>query len=193
MRYLLLPIILLTLCLKIHAETPLALPSPEDFTKLRMEFAQQPGFNPLWKIEPARMAIIEVYQGKDYQKAFDLAGSWLLQYPVDADIHFVRSGSANYLGDIVSATRHLYFAYGLLASIAESGDGKTPETAFKVISVSEEYSLLNDFGAKPIRQSLIEGPCDKMECQLPDGSPITYYFNVAISMAAMEKQMSGSK
>lgn len=112
---------------------------------------------------------------------------------MDADIHFIASAAANRLGDIAATQKHIYYAYGLLASIVSSGDGKARQTAFKVISVSEEYSLLNDFGAKVIKQSLVDGPCDKMDCELPDGTKVTYFFNVSVSMAAMQRQLGGEK
>jgi hypothetical protein len=144
-------------------------------------------------LDDARKAAIEAYQQKNFQKAFDLSEVWLKECPVDADVHFICAAAANQLGDISSTEKHMYDAYGLLASITSSGDGKSPKTAFKVISVAEEYSLLNDFGAKVLQQSLVDGPCDKMECELPNGSKVTYFFNVALSMAAMERQLGEKK
>lgn len=171
------------------ASAQVALPEPDGFTKARMDYAKLPDFNPMWKMNPLREEVIEAYKKEDFAKVFELSGAWLKQCPVDADIHFIRASAASRLGDIAATTRHMNFAYGLLASIVSSGDGKTAKTAFRVISIAEEYSLLNDFGAKLIKQSLVEGPCDAMECELPDGSKVTYYFNVSISMDAMAREM----
>jgi Domain of unknown function (DUF4919) len=80
----------------------------------------------------------------------------------------------------------------LLESVASSGDGKGPATGFKVISVSEEYYLLRNFGAEVEKQSL-RGSCDVMECKLRDGKAVTYYFDVTIALAAEAKQFTPKK
>jgi hypothetical protein len=50
---------------------------------------------------------------------------------------------------------HVTFANGLINSIFESGDGKTPETAFRVISTMEEYLVLNLMKVRHSQQALI--------------------------------------
>ncbi len=45
--------------------------------------------------------------------------------------------------------------FGLLSSITSTGDGKTPETAWHVSSVEEEYFVMRMIGVKPGRQSLV--------------------------------------
>jgi hypothetical protein len=66
-------------------------------------------------------------------------------------------------------------------------DGKTPETAFKVISVDEEYALLREIGAKVKEQSLV-GPCDKMQVERND-KEYTFYFDVRIPLRALRKSL----
>ncbi|NJK91733.1 MAG: DUF4919 domain-containing protein [Blastochloris sp.] len=84
--------------------------------------------------------------------------------------------------------------YGLLQSITSSGDGLTPETAFNVISVHEEYSLIQEIGAQLEKQSLVAGPCDKMELIRKEGKvKLTLYFNVSIPMKALERQIDAEK
>ena len=74
-----------------------------------------------------------------------------------------------------------------MQSVMQSGDGLTPKTAFMVISVAEEYSVLREFGAEVIEQSLIDGPFDKMKCKYPDGKEFTLYFDVSIPIKAEQK------
>lgn len=45
-------------------------------------------------------------------------------------------------------------ADGLLNSIKSSVDGKSPQTAFEVISVNEEYGLIRSLNLRPIGQAL---------------------------------------
>jgi len=157
------------------------------FSKLRMDYAQRKDFNPGWKLDEDRQAVIAAYQAKDYQKTVDLAEHWLARCPVDADVHNVCSAAATALGNLKTATHHLYFAYGLMESVTQSGDGLTPKTAFRVISVSEEYSLLREFGAQVTKQSLLDGPCDKMDCKFPSGKEVSLYFDVSIPFKAEQK------
>lgn len=99
-------------------------------------------------------------------------------------MHLLRAAAARRLGDLKTYVYHSYFSSGLMQSVMASGDGKTPQTAFKVIAVAEEYAILRDFGAELSSQSLVDGPCDKMECKLPGGKEATIYFNVTLAMEA---------
>ena len=148
-----------------------------------MDYSKRKDFSPMWKLENDRVVVIAAYKAKDYKKAFELSERWLARCPVDADIHTTCSAAATRLGDIRSYVHHLYFAYGLMQSVMQSGDGRTPKTAFKVISVAEEYSVLREFGATVNGQTLMDGPCDKMECKFPDGKDVTVYFDVSIPMS----------
>jgi hypothetical protein len=158
------------------------------FTKLRLDYAQRPDFSPVWELEDYRQAVVEAFQAKDYKTAFDLSGKWLAKCPVDADVHILRSSAATALGDLKSYVHHLYFAYGLMQSITQSGDGLTAKTAFKVISVAEEYSLLRDFGAEVTEQALVDGPCDQMKCKMRNGTEVTFFFDVSVPMGAIAKE-----
>jgi hypothetical protein len=176
-------LLLFALCLRTLAADP---PSPTAgaayFTKLRMDYAATKDFNPYWKVDPDREAIIAAYREKDYRKVFDLSEPWLAKCPVDADIHALRSTAATALGDIKSSIHHLYFAYGLMDSVIQSGDGLAPKTAFKVISVAEEYSVLREFGAAVTSQALVDGKYDQMKCKFPGGKEATVYFDVTIPL-----------
>lgn len=67
-----------------------------------------------------------------------------------------------------------------------SGDGRTPETAWKVISVGEEYAILRVFGMKHLGQSLTPDWRDRMEVEL-DGAPLTLYFDPAPHFRRMQR------
>ena len=153
-----------------------------------MDYAKHPDFNAMYKMDDQRDAILAAYKVKDYAKVIALTKPWLEKCPVDADMHYVRAQALNVQGDITHYAYELYFFYGLVQSIASSGDGASEKTAFKVISVDEEYYLLNDFGAKLGQQSL-QGHCDVMKCTLPDGKEVTYYFDATIPLASEAKMM----
>jgi hypothetical protein len=116
----------------------------EFFTKLRMDYAEAPGteYFPMWNMDPDHQKLVEAYKQGEVDEVLKLADSWLKKCPVDADTHLRVAMCFKEKGDLRSYTYHLGVFYGLLQSITSSGDGLTPETAFVVISVREEYELL---------------------------------------------------
>lgn len=168
------------------------LPTGDEFTKLRMAFAAQADFNPAWRIDDVRDAILKAAQEKDYAKVAQLSKPWLEKVPVDADIHFVRAQALKRLGDWTGFSYHWHCFYGLIHSIASTGDGKSSKTAFKVISVTEEYYLLDEIGAQLIDQRL-SPPCDVMHVKMRDGSEATFYFDVTIPLAAEARLLAPKK
>jgi len=84
------------------------------------------------------------------------------------------------LEDAENAQKHKAIQFGLLYSIIDTGDGKTCETAWKVIQISEEYFILNMLEAKVLMQSIYnkKGFCDKIVA-LVEGKKKTYYFEIS--------------
>lgn len=167
-------------------------PGAEDYTALRMAYAAQPGFSSFWNVEPERQAVFTAIRSKDYKSALELSKAWLEKVPVDAEVHYLRGHFLKKAGDIPGSMHHFHCFYGLMRSITATGDGKSPKTAWKVISVSEEYALLNEIDAKLIDQSLVDS-CDKMHVSLPDGTETDYYFDVSISLAATARAFEPAK
>ncbi|RYZ71439.1 MAG: DUF4919 domain-containing protein [Proteobacteria bacterium] len=174
------------------ADAPLKLPSGAEFTKIRMAFAAKPDFSPMWKVDDERDVLLEAYKAKDYKKVSELSKPWLEKVPVDADAHLIRAQALKKLGDLAGFSYHFHCFYGLIHSIASSGDGKSPETAFKVISVAEEYYLLDEIGARLIEQNL-QHPHDVMRVRLRDGTETTLYFDVSISFEATARELQPKK
>jgi hypothetical protein len=169
----------------------------EFFTKLRRDYAKAPGtkFFPTWDLDPDHQNLVDAYRKRDVDEVLKLADSWLKKCPVDAETHLRVAMCFKEKGDLPSYTYHLGVFYGLLQSLTSSGDGLTPQTAFVVISVAEEYALLREIGAKVERQSLLaEGPCDRMDVSRAQGRvKSTYYFNVAIPFEATKKALGGKE
>ena len=169
-----------------------ALPSADEFTALRMAFAAQPDFSPYWNMDTERSAIFAAIKSKDFPKAIALAKPWLEKVPVDAEVHYLCGHFLKKAGDIVGSMYHFHCFYGLMRSITATGDGKSTKTAWKVISVSEEYALLNEIDAELIDQSLVES-CDKMHVKLSNGTETDIYFDVSVSLAATARQLAPEK
>ena len=86
------------------------------------------------------------------------------------------------LGNAEKADLHKFLFEGLIQSVEKSGDGKTPATAFVVISTDEEYVLLHWQGLQPTGQSLINQDghsYDKMTAvNSKTNETVNYYFNI---------------
>ena len=167
-------------------------PGADEFTAMRMAFAAQPGYSPFWKMDEERAEVMKAARAKDYKKAVELAKAWLVKVPVDAEMHYLRGHFLKKTGDVAGSMYHFHCFYGLMRSITASGDGKSAKTAWKVISVAEEYALLNELDAQVVEQSLENG-CDKLLVKMPDGTERTFFFDVSLSLAATAKVLDKGK
>ncbi len=92
------------------------------------------------------------------------------------------------VGDTINAKKHKAIQFGLLKSIVNNGDGKSCETGWSVIQISEEYFILEMLDAKVIKQSLDNenGICDRMEVEINEEKK-TYYFEISEVFKGREK------
>ncbi|RZJ71832.1 DUF4919 domain-containing protein [Flavobacterium sp.] len=81
----------------------------------------------------------------------------------------------------------------VIDALGSSGDGKTKQTAFYVISVSDEYQLLAVLKLQPAgKQSLVEH-YDYLEVAANPDNIKGLYFDVTASMGAMVKSVKDKK
>ena len=158
------------------------------FTKLRLDTAQKAGFAPIWKSDPERKKIQDAYRAGEMESVLSLSDAWLKRLPIDADIHLMVAMCYKEKGDLVSMCRHLKVFYGLLGSIASGGDGLSEQMAFKVVSLDEEYSLIQEIGGKVKNQKLV-GNIDRLEVERRGGKTVTLYFDVSVHLKALAKSL----
>ncbi len=126
--------------------------------------------------------------GKDYAKAAKDAEALLATDFVNIEAHYSAFLSYHALGNTEKAEFHKFVFTGLLQSILQDGDGKTPETAHTVITVDEEYVVLHSLGVGlPKSQSLLHQgghSYDKLVYVDPDSNQEkTVFFNIDIVWA----------
>jgi hypothetical protein len=132
-------------------------PGSVDYTELRLAYARSPEYDPYcFRSAPAsshgrvRLAI----------RVGDLAGllvtlSGLIEKQFfDIGAHRLAAHAYERIGDRVTAATHRKIAQGLVASVLQSGDGRSFQTAYQVISVAEEYALLETLNLRPLAQAL---------------------------------------
>ena len=126
-----------------------------NFTELRFAFFESSYYNPYAPMLTYRPLWGAVAQ-KNYAEAIKIAQSVFEKNFIEVNANMVAHIAYRETGDTERAAFHRFMADGMLASIKSTKDGKTPETAFEVISVSEEYGLMRSMALRPIRQSLIQ-------------------------------------
>ena len=79
----------------------------------------------------------------------------------------------------------------LLSAVTSTGDGRSKETAFHVICVTDEYGIMDVLGLSPKMQSLVHGDhgqsYDVMELEENEYGLESMYFNITVSMQALDK------
>jgi hypothetical protein len=163
-----------------------------DFQSLRYARAELPGYNPYEALaDPTKGDLIRAMASNDIARVSTLANQIVERDYTDIDAHAALAAALERRGQREQAAFELAVANGLLRSIRESGDGTTPETAYVVIGVAEEYSFLGAAGVQVARQSLVQaarGPVDALEVVNPtNGERQTVYFDVSRLFDAMAR------
>lgn len=151
-----------------------------DFTELRLAFFESSNYNPYSPMLTYRPLWGALAQN-NYPEAIKIAQSVFEKNFIEVNANMVAHIAYRETGDTERAAFHRFMADGLLASIKSTKDGKTPETAFEVISVSEEYGLMRSLELRPIRQSLIEDKGHYLDALVvldKTNQQSTVYFNV---------------
>jgi hypothetical protein len=155
-----------------------------DFQQLRFSYMDSPERHQAKDTSTQQKEMWQALNRKEFKKAVDAADVVLANEFVNLDAHFVESRAYAELQNAELSDFHNAVFYKLLKSITDSGDGKTAETAYVVISTHEEYVLLSVRGLKPGKQSLVhDGGHDYDLLEVNDAKTnetVKLYFNVDI-------------
>jgi hypothetical protein len=127
-----------------------------DFTELRLAFTQTPAYRgmmmavyqPLWR----------TLNAGDFEGAIRVAETVLKQNYAEPNAHLVAARAHRQLGHGEQAEFHQFVADGLLRSLTSKGDGKTAESAYQAIDISEEYALFRSMSVTVKSQSIVGPP-----------------------------------
>lgn len=146
-----------------------------DFDDLRAEYAARADFSELCERGGELQQAVRLLEEQDWIGLTGAAESILARCPVDIDAHLLQAIALENLGRREQALIHQRWRRGLVGSILRSGDGRSTDDAWVVISVAEEYALLRALGARPTGQSLLEGGFHAITVDW-DGRAMTLYF-----------------
>lgn len=165
-----------------------------DFQELRYAYAESPGYRPYGG--PAEALVGEMfraYKAQDFDAAIAAAKKVLVIDYLDIDAQIVCDLSYRMLSNSIAAEPCHAMASRLLQSIFASGDGNSTVTAYQVIAVREEYSVLNAMGLTPGGQRLVtegEHRFDAFDITDRDtGKRRTIWFNVDRPMNWLDRSL----
>jgi len=125
-----------------------------NFTELRHAFYESANYNPyapMMTYRPLNAALAQ----KNYEEVLKIAESVFAKNFVEVNAHMAAQIAYQETGNAERAQFHKFMADGLLNSIKSTVDGKSPATAFEVISINEEYGLVRSLKLRPIKQALV--------------------------------------
>src|SRR5215831_8626067 len=135
----------------LNAHTPLANPFSVDFDRLRAEYGGRSDFVEICERDRPLHHLADLVVQKDWNSILVTSEPWLQRCPVDIDAHLIRAVALKELKRLTESEHHMNWFRGLVDSVLTSGDGRTPQTAFVVISIAEEYSILRVLRVRPRR------------------------------------------
>lgn len=168
-----------------------------DFGALRLAFAESAQYHPYDNAAtPFKQAMLRAMrEPPDCAVVLDDAGKVIDLVFIDIDAHRAEDLCYRRRGDTASADFHRAIALGLLRSILRSGDGKGPATAYIVIAIDEEYSLLDALGDIAGDQTLVkenDHQYDRISVKnAKTGESGAVFFNVDRPLAALSKELGG--
>jgi hypothetical protein len=157
-----------------------------DYGALRQAFFETEDYNPLSGMFAYR-GLWSLVMQQNWPEAARQAESVLAQNYVDINAHLVAFIAYRQQGDAEKAKLHRQWADGLLASVKSGGDGRSPATAWHVISTSEEYAVFRSMSLRAVGQALIQRDghsYDEMRVLDPQNNESKLYFNVDKPMSA---------
>ena len=81
----------------------------------------------------------------------------------------------------------------MMKVILDSGDGKSPQSAYKVIRTGDEYKILSIVYRMDslLMQTALDGNIDKMDIATRDGKEVTVYFDRSLPSARDAEILGG--
>jgi hypothetical protein len=114
-----------------------------DFFTLRMAYTKTEEYNPYSvELDELRNSIEFNIEEKRFEKALEIADKILGNRYIDIKTHLYCAKIYKQLNNNEKADYHYNIYDGLLNSIYFSGDGRSAETAFIIMEISEEYDLM---------------------------------------------------
>lgn len=164
-----------------------------DFSELRQSYVQSDEYKPYRDdILENQTKMQKALKKRNFAGARTAAESILNKDYLNLEAHLICQISSDSLGDVGRAQFHGWVLDGLLNAILASGDGLSQATAYHVLTVSEEYAVLDVLGLQSEQQSLQHADdgtsYDMFKVKdKKNGEKREVYFDITPMMAALDK------
>ena len=168
--------------------TNAAKPEPVDVAQLRSRYSESPELRERCESDrPLEQAFAQLETGQ-WSALQALTASWLERCPIDIDFHRLRARALFVLGRTPEASEHTRRYRELLAAALDSGDGASPESAYVVVTRSEEHALMRALELTPLRQVWVVDGLHGFEVQNAVGQISIIYFNPSTRMSRLFRE-----
>lgn len=143
-------------------------------------------------VSNAKKEFSEIFRSGAYGKAVEKGRLVLAENPVDIEVTLKMILSFLELKDTAQARIYGTKYFGFLDVIYASGDGKSLESAYVVISVDDEYRIVGDLGLS-VKQQLLIDDCDLLIFEKKGQGKVRkkkikeLYFNVQMPLLSLSK------
>jgi len=160
-------------------------PTNTDFAALRLAYVQSDTYRPLKHISQTRLMQI-TNNAANFTEVATICQNILQANPLDLEARMMLATAQEQLGDPAAERTHA-FAESLLDAILASGDGKSLESPFKLVSALEAWTVLRVFGIKAstqTREQLGDRVYDVFMGKL-DETNVTVYFDITLTVPVL--------
>lgn len=170
-------------------------PAGADFQTLRMAYAQSDQYAPYAHDVEGVEALRAALQGADMHTALEAAHDLLAYDYLDIEAHMAADYVCLRLGDEAQSAYHRAFARGLIDAILATGDGRDFGSAWIVLSIPEEYTVVRILGLRSTGQRLVQQDghwFDVLSVQDPaTGETQDMVFNIDLPRGWLHENMGG--
>ena len=127
-----------------------------------------------------------------YAEAAVMGAGYLDKNPSEIAIYHYTGLAYMNSGNYLKADEYFHKYYGFITSILATGDGKSPESAYIVISANEEYTLMEYMGLRVSQQLLTEQKnqyFDVLTGITRSGEERQVYFNIDKPFGSLGKSL----
>lgn len=119
---------------------------------------------------------------------------YLMACPVDLEMLMYMAVIAHMNNDTAGVYKYYWMVSSLADAIMSTGDGMSDSTAFHVVTVADEYTIMRYLlEVKPNGQTLTSTMCDRFEATTQSGRNIQIYFDVQLVLALENRMFSDKK
>jgi tetratricopeptide (TPR) repeat protein len=165
-----------------------------DYTAMRQAYAMIAEYDPFGEKTNALMRDGQAaYVAKDCKTALERFKAAIALNFTLSDAHALSADCLEQAGDKAGEAREEAIAQGLFNSLIGSGDGNSPATAFRIVTMHEETVILAVAGVNGTKKTTIttdQGPVEKIDITDQEtGKKGAVYFNtgVVVLASAMQK------